>query len=185
MGGAGQHVACHYAAAVPDCGGIQSDDLTGPAGIRADIRTGDGSDGKGEGIMHIERWQHGIAILREVTREHKPFYLGFWVASEATPYDCDTAACAVGWMARYPWMQDQGLSLRDGEPLFMGLRSFRALTIFFEISDDEAGHVFLTKDYPCYGWEITAAMVADRMQDMLNKEIAAMPTDRVLETEAA
>lgn len=139
--------------------------------------------------MHIERWTKAIEELRQVQAEHLPFYAGEWFDA-GSPEDCDTAACAAGWLCRSKWMQADGLEIdRTGFPAFEGSRGYEALSLFFEVEitdgpNDVIRRVFSGEDYtsPSVAWmpppvmpyvgHVTAGMVADRMQQILEQEMA-------------
>ena len=61
--------------------------------------------------------------------------------------------CAVGLAARDPWFLAQGLrleaadSLKDCQPVFGGLRDWRAVTAFFGIGEGEAKALFTRNGY--------------------------------------
>lgn len=144
--------------------------------------------------MHIIRWTKAIEELRRVQVECLPFYMGEWFDGP-DPYDCNTAACAAGHLCRSKWMQAEGLEVdRTGFPVFEGSRGYEALALFFEIeivddpydpvcTNDVIHHVFSGEDYgpgrddgpvwamPPVG-HVTAGMVADRMQQILEREMA-------------
>lgn len=126
--------------------------------------------------MHTERWTRAITELRRVHAERLPFYAGEWFDA-GRPYDCDTAACAAGWLCRNKWMQDEGLEIDRTEfPAFEGSRGFEALALFFEVEivddpyapyqDDIIHQVFSGGLYGLAYRDVTAGMVADRMQQI-------------------
>jgi hypothetical protein len=134
-----------------------------------------------------------ITELRRVQAERLPFYAGEWFDGR-DPYDCNTAACAAGWLCRSKWMQAEGLEIDySGFPLYEGSRGFEALALFFEVEIEDGqyaandaiiGRVFSGEDYasPSVAWmpppvmpyvgHVTAGMVADRMQQILEQEMA-------------
>lgn len=126
--------------------------------------------------MHRQRFEHGIVLLREVEREQKPFYLNFWFADENHPFDCNTAACAAGWMVRDRWMRDEGLDVSCREPGFLHYRGFHALSVFFDITFADAQDLFSPNGYDVPAHDVTAAMVANHMQRMLDRH-PAEPVD--------
>lgn len=135
--------------------------------------------------MHIERWKRAIEKMRWVQAKHLPFYAGEWFDGP-DPYDCNTAACAAGHLCRDEWMQGEGLDIDyTGFPAFEGSRGYEALSLFFEVEitddlDDIIHRVFSGTDYnsPAVAWmpppampyvgHVTAGMVADRMQQILD-----------------
>jgi hypothetical protein len=114
--------------------------------------------------MHIERMQRAIALAREL--QHKPFYMNTWFEYESRPYDCETAACFAGWMARDKWMQNEGLELsKASSPVFEDEdEPWRALARFLDISVDDAHFVFDSYEYNEHPSAITPDIVADRLR---------------------
>lgn len=131
--------------------------------------------------MHVELFAHGISVLRRVEAQQQPFRIISWVADTYHPMDCGTAACAAGWMCRDPAMNEAGLQFWHGVPAVCDAdRSWevegRALTQFFGISLGDALCLFMPSYYAA-GLDTTAAMVADRMQAMLDAHLQAQPVD--------
>lgn len=132
--------------------------------------------------MHVDLFTHGISILRRVEAQRQPFHIGSWVANVNWPTDCRTTACAVGWMCRDAVMNKAGLRFWRGVPSICDaggnwVIESRGLAQFFGISTDESLHLFM----PCHydsKFATTAAMVADRMQQMLDAHLQAQPVDK-------
>lgn len=124
--------------------------------------------------LFIERFEHAIEILHGVERDHLPFDMAEWFADYYTnPFDCNTAACAVGWMIRDEWMEVEGLSLLAGHPYFQGSVDFLAVGKFFGIPEAEAAWLFSPGRYPPENG-ITPGMVIARMEKLLAWERAAL-----------
>jgi hypothetical protein len=118
--------------------------------------------------VHIERVTRAIALLRWVHAEFLPFDIADWFEEPEETLNCGTAACAVGWMARDPWMQEQGLAIVDAEPVYLGhTRSvgFYAVAAFFDIPHNLAQYVFTRYAYTYH--KPTANDIADKMQALI------------------
>lgn len=123
--------------------------------------------------MFIERFEQAIEILHRVERNRLPFDMEVWLADDANPFDCNTAACAVGWMIRDEWMEVEGISLVAGSPYFNGSDGFRAIGTFFGIPETDAVWLFYPQSYqPENG--ITPGMVIARMEELLAAERVAV-----------
>lgn len=109
--------------------------------------------------MNVTRFKRAIEIIEETPDAQVK--LTFWQQSydkgcgyirskeEAT---CGTIACAGGWLALHPDMQEQGLvSGFGGQPEFHSggsklALSFRALELFFDILDIQADFLFRSRE---------------------------------------
>lgn len=132
--------------------------------------------------MHVDLFTHGISILRRVEALQQPFHIGSWVTNINWPTDCRTAACAAGWMCRDAVMSEAGLRFWKGVPAIRDVRGHwvienRGLAQFFDISLGDALCLFMPSYYAA-GFDTTAAMVADRMQAMLDEYLQAQPVDK-------
>jgi hypothetical protein len=111
--------------------------------------------------MNEERLENLIRVLEEVRDHNKPFEMALWFGDDE-PMDCNTAACALGWACRDPWMQEQGLGVRKGtetsptgdirlvvaEPRYGYSQSgIDAASRFFGLSFDHAEDIFMLHNY--------------------------------------
>lgn len=110
--------------------------------------------------MNFERMQQAVAIIRDIPDDqlsllywqHEPPGENETFARNIGQTNCGTIACAAGWLALHPAMQEQGLYADgDGEPMFQSpiidrnwpkKYGFFALSIFFDITKDEASELF-------------------------------------------
>lgn len=109
--------------------------------------------------------------------------------------DCGTAACALGSAACYQPFINMGLKIQmapDGSvarlmglpteyPAFDGKREFGAGAEFFGITMDESRYLFNPMDYKRVeigddSNDVTAEMVANRVQKLINDEVAKVCT---------
>lgn len=104
--------------------------------------------------MNKERLTRLADFLRTVP-DHK-FNLGSWRRDEdghegyrtttsnaqLLDLDCGTAGCAVGWACAMPEFQTQGLNWGAFGPEFKTCGGWNAVREFFDLSGDEAFHLF-------------------------------------------
>lgn len=118
--------------------------------------------------MHIERLERAAVILEnfQETPDHR-FRMHFWFNQ------CGTAGCAAGWIARDPWMNEQGLALRIPfnwaahlVPSFQGHDELNALAAFFELPHWQVARFFSSHEYSAMT-PITPQMVARRMREVM------------------
>lgn len=92
-----------------------------------------------------ERLTELIRVLDDVEALERPFDLNHWFGG--APYDCGTAACAIGWACRDPWFQERGLfasefsrapELRPEDPNELMSYGFTAVCDFFHLEDHAA-----------------------------------------------
>jgi hypothetical protein len=107
--------------------------------------------------VNVTRFKRAIEIIEALPDEQ--LNLKVWQQSfdKAGGYissnqqaTCGTIACAAGWLALNPEMQEQGLSSGfGGQPEFWGedfrALSFRALELFFDIRDVDADSLFQSR----------------------------------------
>ncbi|MCY1358659.1 hypothetical protein D9M69_452010 [compost metagenome] len=95
--------------------------------------------------MNVERLERLCGLLKRVKPEG--FDLSGWGWSTAT---CGTVACAVGWATQDPWFRREGLRSEAGYfyPIFEGEADWDAVELFFELSSEEAEHLFSADRYP-------------------------------------
>lgn len=108
--------------------------------------------------MDVERFKQAIAIIEEIP--DKKLNLRSWQRSYSnTEYlyissmrhdTCGTIACAAGWLALHPDMQEQGLCTgHAGMPKYHdGIqwhRQFTALQYFFDLSVMDADYLFSSR----------------------------------------
>jgi len=125
--------------------------------------------------MNRKRMRRAIAILDRVHAENLPFDIGQWVSEPDNPYDCGTAACAAGWMARDAEFRAEGLVLTDESCVSVGFPAFEldvgflAMAKFLDIDYDESCQCF---DECYYDGDTppTAADVAARMRALMKKK---------------
>lgn len=118
--------------------------------------------------MHIERLERAAVILEnfQETSDHR-FRMHFWFNQ------CGTAGCAAGWIARDPWMNEQGLALRIQPSwgpylvtFFQGHSALNALAAFFDLPHWQVARFFSPAEYPAMT-PITPQMVARRMREVM------------------
>jgi hypothetical protein len=146
--------------------------------------------------MHRERLEQAIRVLRAV--QANAFHISHWYDEFAAAVtkstaaqmriaqgnDCGFVACAVGHMARDPWFNSQGLTLRKREyagaafahttPEIHGETvTFGRVKEFFEIDRVDAYHLFSASNYcvQCGSAEnVTPAHVIARIEELLKDE---------------
>lgn len=124
--------------------------------------------------MHVERVTRAIALLRKVHIDGLPFDLRDWFSDPDNVFDCGTAACAAGWMARDEWMQEEGLESVGAVPAYLTskdanpqwLHGFYALEAFFDMPFEDVHFALSATRYA--NSTATANDVADRMQGWLH-----------------
>jgi hypothetical protein len=101
--------------------------------------------------MNVERFKKAIELIEKTPDEQ--INLRVWqkagrnrVTSRAQA-NCGTIACAAGWIALDPEMQEEGMSVGDfGQPIYpyrgQHLDGFDALQYFFDIRDVEVDYLF-------------------------------------------
>jgi hypothetical protein len=94
-------------------------------------------EGTPDNQVNLKFWQHSIVSSDPATR---------YISSKKDA-TCGTIACAAGWLALDPWMQEQGLwSGYGGEPRYKEdcyfFNSFEALGRFFSIPEFDAELLF-------------------------------------------
>lgn len=133
--------------------------------------------------MYRDRILMAIDVLTKVEKEHKPFNMNDWVEVSSNPMDCNTAACALGWLCRDPRFQQLGLGLQSSRPdkhwATPVLRMGAFKTIRYEVDAGAAVlgitfkqgmDLFSTNYYPVEdGSSITPAMVIERLQSLLRR----------------
>lgn len=84
-------------------------------------------------------------------------------------HNCGTAACAFGWALCMPEVKQTGLTLKKGWPYFPreGTKGYEAIGDAFEISPKDAMFLFHGDRYPCYWEDITPAMVATHIRELV------------------
>lgn len=119
--------------------------------------------------MDTVRMQKAIDTLTQVHTLGKKFDIDHWVEDCMTPYDCGTAACSLGWIARSEWANEIGLCLSaNGSPIYDGDYTYNAAEKFFDISTNQAGWLFDPFEYENVSNEITTAMhTVNRMKYLL------------------
>ena len=112
--------------------------------------------------MNIPRLKHLITILKNVPPEN--FDIKNWT--------CGTAACALGWAARDPEFNKQGLCMvtESGAtyPGFDGEVGFTAGALFFDLPRSQSGRLFDGWNYPKMSLkDVTAQHVIERIKELL------------------
>lgn len=122
--------------------------------------------------MNRERLEKLVDLLLTIRREEFNIYTWY----------CGTAACALGWAAKDPQFNREGLYLcslsltrAEGQidsigplcPVYKGAFGFGAAEKFFEISADTARHLF---DGSHYDDDPTPCDVALRVVNLLERE---------------
>lgn len=129
--------------------------------------------------MHVERVARLVEVLDEVARCDAPFDIKRWA--------CGTTACALGWAARDPRLNREGLRLRphsvqrcrlDGceEPYFSDHSGYHlgydAASAFFGVDIAMAFDWFSPINYPkCPFGEVTARDVRDKVAAALKRHV--------------
>jgi hypothetical protein len=102
--------------------------------------------------MNVERLKLAIRIIERIPDSRVA--LSYWqqgadegdlaVQTMDAADHCGTIACAGGWLALAPEMQERGLrpSVILGAPTLGSLRSYAALASFFDIGHTEADQLF-------------------------------------------
>ena len=135
--------------------------------------------------MNNNRMLKAIDIILEVDRQKKLFDLNSWFSLGHGWHDCDTAACAMGWICRSEWALFEGLDVKHEIPHYQDRYGIEAAAKFFDISFDMAERIFMPGSYG--HWEYspgkprtwvldtpTAADVARRMmQSLVLTEVSA------------
>lgn len=78
---------------------------------------------------------------------------------------CTTVACAFGWAMRDDWFRAQGLERHGGSPYYAGERGWRAVRKFFDLSEDEAHHLFHADYYD----DASRAAVCGRIREFATR----------------
>lgn len=132
--------------------------------------------------MNKQRLEALRDVLIDVRDRSLPFDMSFWVRGETPdPYDCGTAACALGWFARSPVGRRDGWELliaddadADFYPVWEPLRrsgwhGVGAAARYFEIDKGSAASLFYPETYPG-GRTISIDQVLDRVKRVLGGE---------------
>lgn len=107
--------------------------------------------------MNVTRFKRAIEIIEElpdsqldlkVWQKAHDAWAGY--IGSNTKATCGTIACAAGWLALHPEMQEQGLSAGYcGQPRYSGMdiphNGFRALELFFDIFREDADFLFQSR----------------------------------------
>lgn len=121
--------------------------------------------------MNVTRLTMLVALLRNV--EEKSFSLVGWTGRN----ECGTTACAVGHAAQSPEFNAVGLSATSsGQPRYEGMgkrgtgqwTGWAATEQFFDLSEETAGNLFYSEQYPAYD-ETTTVDVIGRINLLLTK----------------
>lgn len=117
--------------------------------------------------MNRERLEQVIRVLRSVPPQH--FYMGTW-RSEPPPRRpdlCGTTCCAIGHCAQDPWFNAQGLTFDYQQdvacPIYNGVNGFHGIRRFFDISFQDAHHLF-----GCQHYNDTIPDTIARIQDFIS-----------------
>lgn len=149
--------------------------------------------------MHRDRILLAIDVLTKVEEDHKPFNMDMWYSDDTTKTtDCNTSACAFGWLSRDPRFQALGLRIPSIHnmhiaPPYMAPYSnggngyvggIDASEHLFDITCAQANWLFMAtsytiKDEPMYivGRNVTPSMVVKRLQRLLELPYEWEPTD--------
>lgn len=88
---------------------------------------------------------------------------------------CGTVACAVGWATKIPEFIEAGFKMMnmgsyyESVPVFENRFRWNAVTEFFDINYEQAMYLFSGFKYDMPGWQVTPAMVAERIREVLAK----------------
>ena len=113
--------------------------------------------------MNATRFKQAIAIIEEIP--YTQLKLDYWqdnrmecqAIRSSSQVTCGTIACAAGWLALSPEMQEEGLMVgHRGAPMYLyqGIQTsnFYALQLFFDIRDVDADSLFGSRSsYECLG----------------------------------
>lgn len=107
--------------------------------------------------MNLDKFQHAINVVENADILGLPFDIAIWAEKQQGFWrkffygrytDNKTPCCAVGWMCRTKWFQDQGFVFdREGIPVYKGNLGYAAVAKFLEISEQEAAALFSPCDH--------------------------------------
>lgn len=118
--------------------------------------------------MHVDRIQKSIETLKKVHENKKKFDMRSWCSGWSFPNDCNTAACAFGWIARSKWAKELGLEL-NSLPQYEGEFGYAACVKFYDIEPGIAISLFAEQSYP-RNKEVTPLDVVRRLEVLLTNE---------------
>lgn len=117
-----------------------------------------------------EKLRQVVRVLTEVQEAGRGF--------DMTQWQCETAACAIGWSVRDAWFQARGLSAgKYGAPCYQGKEGWRAVWAFFPgLPMETVNNVFAVDRYRAFPWERQAPVrlpeVVARITALLAEEPA-------------
>ena len=129
-------------------------------------------------MADLQRLHRLVEILVKVRDEARPLNMDYWVGSEETPddihipsldvpvHECGTASCALGWAARDPDFNKQGLHFFDLSTRYDDCVGYNAGREFFGLTWDEAYELFDPDAYPS---DVTVNDVIDRVMDVIER----------------
>ena len=152
--------------------------------------------------MNVENMRLAILALNRVHDTNQPFNILHWYGDTEfddeldtfDALDCNTAACALGWISREPWAQEAGMTILDECPAFVTqdyvsitfeqpyysdskkawvYMAYDAAVLLFDISIDQSAWLFAANEYAQSAFSVTAKDVANRMLTLLNEEMEA------------
>jgi hypothetical protein len=90
---------------------------------------------------NFELLKDAYAIISGIPDDNFRLSTWFWLNNGKS---CGTIACAGGWLALHPDMQERGLGVnpRTDFPTFDGDEGYSALGKFFGVGDDDATRLF-------------------------------------------
>lgn len=135
--------------------------------------------------MNTARMNHMLVILKAPLKMDQEFNMGLWFRPD--PLSCGYSACAIGCAAldrkfnkegfglqrptRVNWSQQPSYRSSDYPVQLLG---FDAVTEFFDLSYDDAQHLFDPHRYRnTDSYLITREMVIDRIENFMAEESGA------------
>lgn len=123
---------------------------------------------------NFDRLRDAFAILDGIPK--KAWRLEAWRSRGSAPV-CGTIACAAGWLAMNPTMNEQGLTGGVGAyPLCGGMSGYGALRKFFNL-DTTTGDVFCPRGYGYKDRELTKT----QLQALSDKQLWQRRTLRLFQ----
>lgn len=122
--------------------------------------------------MNIDRLEKARGMLLKIDMEKKPFSMSHWFEDFDAPYDCGTAACFLGHVARQQWAKNLGMTVNhDGDIVYDGEHGLCAAAVFFDVSINLAGRLCLPSSYGVSTKNIKPLDVSFVIQEILNGTI--------------
>lgn len=114
-----------------------------------------------------ERLLHGRAIMARLMDDPDKLDMHEWFGNRKDPASCGSAACFLGWCARDPELQKEGLNV-DVEsriPRYERWTGESAAARFFDLNYDQSERLVMPTRY--YGTGITPENVIERIDEII------------------